>query len=69
MSDTQQDPLQKSKWNYAAIVSLFVLVSVNIVAAVALFKGMIGWTDWVAATGSINGAALGWMSKELSAGK
>jgi hypothetical protein len=66
MSDNTTDPLAKSKWNFAAIVTVIILLSVNVIAGTAIFLKMITWQDWLAATGSINGLALGWVSKELT---
>jgi hypothetical protein len=64
--DQMPDPLLRSKWNFAAITAVFVLLVVNMVAGAGFLMGTVTWQDWLTATGALNGIALGWVSKTLS---
>ena len=58
------DDLTRAKWNYKSIMSGLVLFSGNFVGGWLVISGKITWSDYGATIGVMNGAVLGWISKD-----
>lgn len=57
----------KQKWNFAAAISAIAILSMNIVAGLAVYTGKITMQDYLAAVGPTNALILGWVGRMLSA--
>lgn len=60
--------MDRAQWNFSALMGAIVVISMNAVCGAGVLMGKMTFEQYAAATGAVNGIAIGWVGKVLTSG-